>query len=133
MVINLTGLLDDGTPPRPGVQTDPRQTISFPRGSDVAIIATILTPGGALADLSGVGTTLQLTISKYDWQYPPYIVKLASIVGNIGTFTIAAADTKYLSAGQYNYDVWLTLGGKRDAVIPLSMMMLTQSVASVSP
>lgn len=128
MKISLTGLLDDGTPRAAGVG-DPRGAVTFPQGSDVQIDVTVLRPSGTPVSLAG--GTLSLTVQRKPAERWPRIAKAAVISGATGTFAITPAETKYLPAGKYVYDVWLTLAGKRDAVIPASPLVITDTVTPV--
>lgn len=130
MKITLTGLLDDGSPRRPGV-IDPRETITFPQGSDVTLVVSIITPTGSPVPLGGSGVELLLSVKKRTLDQPSRIKKLAVLSGTAGTFTVEPADTRWLAAGQYVFDVWLTKDGDRNAVIPTSQLVLTASVAAI--
>ena len=132
MNINLIALLNDGSPPRAGVLTDARQTVTLPQGSDVSLRVAVVTPTGAPVDLSQPGTELILTCKRKPL-YQVAIVKRANLTQGrgIGVFTLEPGDTWGLVPGQYLYDVWLTLDGARSAVIPASMLQLTASVAPV--
>lgn len=119
MLITLTGLLQDGSLPRAGVLSDARRTVIVPLHANLTINMSVVSPNGHVLDLSGVGTSLLLQVMKR----PNEDIKLkktATIAGKVATFTVTPADSKNLLAGYYVYDVWLTLAGLRDAVIPLS-------------
>ena len=132
MRIELTGVLEDGTPRRAGVPTDARANINFLKGSDAEIIVTVVTPGGDPVDLTGAFTEILLTVKKRPEEDPPRIARAASsVAGNRATFIFVPADTRRLDAGLYTYDVWLTKGGARNSVIPLSPFQLLDTAAAV--
>jgi len=129
MRIDLTGVLTSG-PARVGVP-DPRVTIQMQQGSNLEIHVRVLdsTSGSYVSMLTG---TLELSVKKKPADNPAAIYKTAPTPSAEGVFTILPVDTKNLLPGRYIFDVWLTLGGKRDAVIPLSTLLL-ESAATPAP
>jgi len=127
MIVRVTGVLQDGTPLRPGVPTNPRAAVSVPRGSDVQIVVTIVTPGNVAVPLTGDGTEVLLTVKKRPDDGRPEFVKAASVSGNVATFLIQPGDTRWMDPGLYGWDVWLTKDGLRDAVVPLSPFILEEA------
>ena len=130
MKITLTGLLDNGAPRRPGV-VDPRRTVSFPRGSDVRLVVSVITPSGTPVPLSGAGVELLLSVKRRATEYPPRLVKKAVLSASSGEFTFGPGDTRWMQAGQWVYDIWLTKDGERNAVVPTAPFLLTESVAAI--
>lgn len=121
MVIDLQGLLEDGTPPTPD-RFNPRKAISFCHGQDVSIRFQVRTPGGGGVPITDP-TSLVLTVKKNPADSPLFKVT-PTIVAGTPTFAITPANTKNLQPGTFVYDIWLTAGGKRDAVVPLSPLRL---------
>lgn len=129
MVINLVGLLEDGSPPTPS-RFNPRTTLTIPLYSDATINVTVVTPSGASVPLAG--TNMTLTVKKR----PTDSVALVSKAGVYGSgqhvFTLAPVDTKQLTPGRYTFDAVLvqTIGvgvTRRSSVIPLSTLVLEAS------
>ena len=56
------------------------------------------------------------------------VQKTATIASPTATFTFTPADTKGLVPGRYLFDVWFTHSTLRDAVIPLSGLVLEAAV-----
>ena len=124
-------MLEDGTPRRPGVPVNPRRNLNVPRGVDLTLEVTVVTPIGIPVNLDGVDTELLLTVKKRSRNSSPDILKTASLSGNVGTFLIVPADTRRLIPGLFSWDVWLTKNSKRDPVIPLSPLQLQAANAKV--
>lgn len=125
--INLTAIFDDNSPQSSAVPSNPRTQLAMTIGADVTVNMRVLTPAGAQASLSGA--TFVLTVKKIPAQ-DIKLQKTGAIVGGAVQFTILPADTKQLPAGQYIYDVWMTQGGVRTPVMPLSPFQL---LATVTP
>jgi hypothetical protein len=131
MLIRLTGILEDGSPRRPGVVLDPRSTISFPKGTSATVEVTVTNPSGVPV-VFGVDYTVTLTVKKKPYEQPARIEKVGVLAGNKATFTIDPHDTKMLLPGRYLFDIWLTdPDDNRNAVVSLSSFMLLDSVASI--
>jgi len=131
--LNLIGILEDGSPPVLGQQPlDPRTTIRWTRGENVTINLTVKNTAGQEVSLAQPGpppadqTSLLLTVKKR-----PQDSKVFDKTGTLGVFTITPADTKNMEPGRYVFDIWLTKGGKRDPVVPLSTLLLEPSSAPV--
>lgn len=123
-------MLEDGSPRVAGVPINPRRNLDVPRGGDIELVVSVVTPLGTPVNLGGAGTELLLTIKKRP-QENPRIVKSASLVGNKGTFLIQPGDTRRLQPGLFSWDVWLTKDGLRDPVVPLSPFQLQAANAAV--
>lgn len=124
MKISLVGVLEDGTPRRTGVPVNPRNTITIQQGANVTIEITAKTSSGTIIDFGAVGTVVAMSIKKKPADQPAAIYKTATRSGTLATFALVPTDTKNLTPGRYVYDVWLTFGGLRDAIIPLSTLIL---------
>ena len=131
MKVALTGVLDDGTPFAPGVPTNPRANLNVPRGVDLDLEIRVVTPSGASVSLVGAGVELLFTVKKRPEEYPPRIIKTATLAGTTGTVRLEPGDTRRLQPGLFGYDVWLTKDGRRNPVIPLSPFQLQASAAAV--
>lgn len=126
MVLYLEGLLPDGSPAAAGVTLNPRKALSLGVGQDASLRLTVRTPSGEAVPLAAPAA-LVLTVKKV--AVGPVLFQRVPTVLPSGQaeFAVTPADTRYLEPGQYVYDVWLTLGGKRDAVVPLSPLHLEAS------
>ena len=130
MRIEVTGVLEDGTPRRAGVPINPRTTLSVPRGVDLELVVTVVTPLGAAVNLEDGSTSVVFTLKRRS-QEEARITKTAAKSGNRATFLITPAELKRLQPGLFSWDVLLTKGGLRDAVIPLSPFKLQASNAAI--
>jgi hypothetical protein len=130
MKISLVGVLEDGTPKRAGVPNNPRNTVTIQQGANVTLEVKVQTPGGTFIDFNDPTTSLLWTIKKKPADQPPPIQKTASKSGTVATFALLPADTKNMTPGRYVYDVWLTYASARDAVIPLSTLVLEAAATS---
>lgn len=131
MIFDLTGVLEDGTPLRPGVPENTRAHLKIPLGADVTIRVRVIYPSGAPVDLNLEGTGMLLTVKRRPNEDPPRIVKGAAIAQGIGIFTLQPGDMYSLTPGLYGYDVWLTIDGKREPIIPLSPLTFLTAAAQV--
>lgn len=122
MVLNLIGVLEDGSPRSTGVPINPRQALSFPIGSSVTLNLRVVTADGKSAP-AGIVTW---TLKKRPEDTSRVFAKTATLSGGNASFTVDPADTKRFEAGQYVYDVWhaATVGGARNPVVPLSPFRL---------
>lgn len=122
-------MLDDGTPLRPGVPANPRRNINLAQGADLELRVDVVTPLGTPVRLAGGSAVL--TVKRRPDERPRIEKTVGTFVGNRATFLIAPADTKRLQPGLFSWDVWLTLSGKRDPVVPLSPWNLQASNARI--
>ncbi len=127
MKVFLTGVLEDGTPRRPGVPANPRTNLDVPQGVDLEIVVMVITPQSIAVNL-GVSDVLTLTVKKRP-EDNQKVQKVATKSGNIGTFTLVPNDTKALPLGLYSFDVLLEKDSKKDVVVPLSPFNLQASNA----
>ncbi len=130
MKIFLTAVLEDGTPRRAGVPVDTRAGLEIPKGADVEIRVTLITPGGTPV---GMAPTDQLLFTvKRRPEEDPKISRAAVLNGSsIGVVTLVPTDTRRLTPGLFGYDIWLTKGGVRDVVLPLSPFALSAANAPI--
>jgi len=136
MLISLTGVLEDGTPRGSDVPPSAAQTIAFPQGSDVTLRVSVVNAAGIPVDLSASGTSLTFSVKKVTWPFEvvPRVTKVAAFTNarwGVAEFTIRPGDMWYLKPGDWLYDIWLTLDGARNAVVPTSRLVLQASVAPV--
>lgn len=129
-VVELVGVVDNGTAVAPGVPTNPRKPISHTRGGSLTVRVTVVGSDGSMVTLTGA--TLALTIKKKPSDYVPDISKTgANYGGAYSEFSLTPADTKNLEPGLYAYDVWLSKDGQRTPVVPASPFWLEPTVANV--
>jgi hypothetical protein len=129
-VVELLGVVDDGTPAGPGVPINPRKPIAMTRGGSLTVRVTVVGRDGVMVTLTGA--SLLLTVKKKPSDYVPDISKTGvNYGGAYSEFALGPADTKNLEPGLYAYDVWLTKGGERTPVVPASPLWLEPSVANV--
>jgi hypothetical protein len=136
VVINLTGILPDGSKQNPGVTTNPRLAIRVVRGTDVTINVTIITPAGRAQDMSGGGSSSLFSVKRQPSDGAPQLSLVgasqqAGVGNNVIQFTIPNTSWKAILAGLYGYDVQVTIGGKKDVVIPLSPFIVGETEAVV--
>lgn len=129
MIINLVGLLDDGAPLSPGVEGNPRRAVQLTRGSNVTLKVTAFTPQGVAVDFTG--GSLVFTVKKNPDDSTAVISKTATIAATLATFALLPADFRNMEPGNFAYDIWLTRGGSRDAIIPLSPLWLEPAAAPI--
>ncbi len=102
----------------------------MPRGVDLELVVIVVTPLGVAVNLEDGSTTMLFTLKRRS-QEGARITKTATKSGNRATFLITPADTKRLQPGLFSWDVLLTKGGLRDAVIPLSPFKLLAANAAI--
>jgi hypothetical protein len=131
LVIDLVGVLEDGSVPSAGVPQNPRKTIGFPLGSDVLLRIRVIGADGSPIPLPAPAS-LRLTAKKRFNDIDAAFFKEATLVSRLdglGTFSVVPNDTKQLASGQFAYDVWLTdADGKRSALIPTSPLIIEPAV-----
>lgn len=120
MVIDLTGVLENGTPRSTGVPENPRLALSFPIGSSVTLRLRVVLPSGQSAPAG----TVTWTLKKKPDDANKVFAKTATLAAGAASFSVLPADTKRFSAGLYVYDVWHEAAGVRNAVVPLSPFRL---------
>jgi hypothetical protein len=134
MKIFLIGLLNDGTPFRPGVQQNPRTPIRLTIGTNFEIYLSVIRPNKQPVDLTGA--SLGFTIKKSPTDSTPVIHKLAVVSPNtqrsgLAIFAGIPTDFRSVLPGVYVYDITLLQGsGQRDVVMPLSPCFIEATAAT---
>ena len=126
MLLELTGVLEDGSLRGSSVPLNPRRTIEFPQGGSVTLRLRVVTADGSQV----VGGTVKWTMKKKSSD-SPLLVKSATLAVSTD-LTLLPADTKNWEPGYYVYDIWhqapesgLGLNdGARNDVVPLSALHL---------
>lgn len=131
MVIDVIGIIEDGSPRGPNVPASARQSISIVQGADVVLrLKLVKSDGAPYAPSTG----------EYLWSFRKKNngirmrrsgVPTPNIADGSVTFVLTGAETAALKAGIYIYDVWLTDGGVTDAVIPLSELVVENSLKNL--
>ena len=124
--IDLLGVIEDGAPRSASVPPITSQPIQFPRNEDVTLRLTVKSAGGPLIDLTGYTITWTARRNSRDGGF---LLRrtgvLVPIEGrgrvNIG---ITAANTKFLAAARYVYDVWAVKTSSQKQIIPVSQWVL---------
>lgn len=134
--ISLTGLLENGTNPGVGVITNPRVPIRFQVGASVVVNVAVIAPNGAQVALSNSYTFI-MSCKLRPQDIPVAFAVTGTLSPNLGpnvvTFTITPANTQRMQPGRWIYDVWqVDPSGNRDAIIPLSPLLLEPSVTPYS-
>lgn len=128
MVYDVVGVVEDGSTRASFLPTNTRQTLKLPLATDVTIRLSVYYASGVPVDLSSLSTGLLLTIKKhlYDTQAQLALTgaKQPTEGRHRANFVVVPDDTLYLEPGQYTWDVNLTIGGKREPVIPLSPLRI---------
>lgn len=121
MIISLTGLLQDDSPPAFGAPTFGGDPIAVPISESLIIKLQVVTPSFSVVSLSASSLVLSITKTP-QWLSSQLLKKAATVAGSIATFTFTPNDLKSsFCPGLYYYDVWLTDGaGNRDQVVPLT-------------
>lgn len=131
MVIDLVGVLNDGSLLQPGVPKNPRRELRLGVGVSTTIRLTVVTTAGVLVDLSA--SSIAMGIKRRIEGYPPQVTLSGSAILPAGPgradIVIAATTFKFTPVGLYCYDVWLTgAGGERNPIIPTSPLVLEPAV-----
>lgn len=130
----VTGVLQDGSQPGPGVPENPRVDISMVRGETLVVGVTIVNRDGSPVDLMYTANAVVLRI-KYAARYSGVIVQKNGSTApnrpiNYVEFTISPTDMRFIEPGRYVYDVFLSQfpqqqgEGVENAVVPLSAFVL---------
>jgi len=134
MKLFLTGLLQDGTTPQPGILTNAASTLSVPRGGSVELQVDVLRPDGTMPDLTGYTAIWACRIQSSQYERRPGFTKTVSVAippdpHNRFLFALVPTDTWRMLPLRYVYDVWIVSGaGVRDLVVPLSALVLTPAL-----
>lgn len=132
MQVDLVGIVENGAVPDPALPQSAAQPIRAAKGQTVSVRIQVLTRSGQPVDLSGVGTTLTLTLKRKssDQVYVTRVALTPTDAGNgmaAGTVLGAATVPREFGAGLYVYDVWLSRAGQYDEVVPLSAWFMLPS------
>lgn len=135
MVVTILGVLEDGTPRAAGVPLDPGAPLRMPLGGSATINVSIVGSNGVPVPVVD-GDVFTLGFKKRPSEGPLFAPKIGvpvpSVPGTVVQFTFAASDTRYLTSGQYVYDVWRTRGDAQDRLVPVSLFQLLP-VATMPP
>jgi hypothetical protein len=126
MILELTGVLEDGSVRGSRTPLNPRKTLDIPQGGSVTLRLRVVYADGT----SVVGGTVKWTLKKKSSD-APLLVKTATLAYSTD-LTLVPADTKNWEPGYYVYDIWhqaaesgLGLNdGARNDVVPLSALHL---------
>lgn len=134
LVLELTGVLEDGSGPRSSlVPLKPQKTLRVPYGSDFQVNLRILKPSGAPVVLTG-GSVL-FTLKKKPSDTLALISRAATLDAPSSgqcSFRFVPIDTKNIEPAFYAYDIWFTdSGGNRNAVVPTSPFYLDPAVTGI--
>jgi len=142
-LIEITGVVPDGSDYGPGVPANVRQAIKMTKGVDLTVRMRLINPRGAKIDVVNVAATHVLTIKKNPSDAPGLVSRAGApqpqLGSNVVDFVLSPNDTRLLSDGNFGYDIFSTIATKRDATVPLSpwkieaaMGLLNAPVTSVS-
>jgi len=142
-LIEITGVVPDGSDYGPGVPANVRQAIKMTKGVDLTVRMRLVNPRGAKVDVVNVAATHVLTIKKNPSDAPGLVSRAGApqpqLGSNVVDFVLSPNDTRLLADGNFGYDIFSTIAGKRDATVPLSpwkiepaMGLLNAPVTSVS-
>lgn len=131
MVVDLIGLLDDGSERSPRVPASARAAVEVFIGVTTTFRLTIKTVGGIPYKPTG---TVKLAVKRSYLDSRPLVELTGSRpVGaepNRLDFTLLPAATKPLAPGRYIYDVMMVVSGtNRQPLIPISSLRLLPSVS----
>jgi hypothetical protein len=75
MLLDVTGVLFDGSPLRPGVPSNARVPIRMQRGTSVTIRLKVINAAGQQVDLTQSGRSIVFAVKKKPTDNPPAIAK----------------------------------------------------------
>lgn len=134
MVINLTGIVEDGNTPSRGLPASSRRTLAIPRGASTTVKLKVRYRSGPTVDVGSLDAAV-LSI-RARMQDPPIIARAVypSPIGGPGYYelSLTPADYQTLDPGgagkRLLYDVWLArFTGERDPVIPTGALVILPS------
>lgn len=134
MIVNVRGVVLDGTLFSPGVPTDRRQPIDLFHRNDVQVVCRLFNPSGAVIRVSGVSAA-RLTVQELRAGAGALLTKAGVLDAGANTITFTFADTEItdtkIPAGTYVYEVMVTLGsGLREVVIPMSALRIYRGLSA---
>lgn len=132
-VVNLIGVLEDGTRLVPGVPENPRAALQITQDSATIVRVSITNPAGVPVDSTG---TLTLTVKKRPQDIPALLQVAGTWATTLGQgiaeFGFATTALRHVEWGRYCYDVRLAVGGDSNLVIPTSPLLLQPAVSATS-
>lgn len=136
MVIQLTGVLEDGSTPAAWVPFDVRAGIEIPAGISTTIRLRLVTRSGMPVRLGGgeqlVMTARESTIRPSRGYFTLAAVAAPLVGPGIYDFTATHTLTQYLGGLHGVYDVRLVRSTSTDAVIPVSAIRFPGVAAAAS-
>lgn len=132
MIIKLVGVLEDGNPKAASVPLNPRRTITWPQGTDVTVEVQCLKTDGSAVAIDGPNAKVQMQVKRDPRSNSPDLSKTVTVLpSGLASFVFTATEQKQLAPGRFYYDVWFTNdAGKRDALIPISPLLLEFAVVA---
>jgi hypothetical protein len=127
MLIHLTGVLGTGDNPGRRLPSNARTALRLTQTATVTVQLAAFDSGGPPLDLAGADLVLSVGRRPSDL---PIILKPGVLdlqAGpNVANFYFVPADTKpdLVPSGRYIYDVWMTVAGVRDILIPSSPFVI---------
>jgi hypothetical protein len=123
MLIHLTGVLGTGDNPGRSVPANARTALRLTQTATVTVQLAAFQSGGPPLPLTGAALVLSVGRRPSDL---PMIQKTGTLdpqAGpNVVNFQFDPADTRpdLVPSGRYVYDVWMTVAGVRDILVPAS-------------
>lgn len=126
-LFKLSGVVMDGTT---GTSVPTRQDISFPQGEDATFQITITGQNGTPINLTGYTGSMVWKYAQNSVMTSPLTLSMAlsNPTQGIGTFTLSATVSKGLTQSLWWYDVFISGGGSKDEVIPVSLLTLNLAI-----
>ena len=133
MLIQLTGVVQDGSPYVAGVPTNNRTTVMFPRGSYVKLRLAVVNPSNVPFDVAY--WTGVLTVKRAPDDALAFLTSGGTPVPELGPnvveFTILPGNTSSPAfLRRAVYDIWLVSGDEALQVMPASPFILEPTVRS---
>lgn len=136
MVVRLTGVIEDGSPPSLSIG-DPRTALRVPRGTTLVILMAVVTRSGAPVPAASVDAAT-LTIRRAP--QGEVLVRKTGVAApaegaNVFQFTLTSSDTSTAvdptgNGGRVLMDAKVARSGAVDFPIPLSSMFIEPSVGA---
>jgi len=127
----MLGIVEDGSPADPSLPHNARRSVSVVYGETMDIRLRVVTRSGQRYAF-GAGATIALTVKRAP-AGEPVIAKTATIPGADSDASIAIAAADYGQIRQRGerlvYDVFLTDGSDRWAILPLAHWNIEASAA----
>lgn len=134
-IINLLGILDDGSPIDASARANLRRPIRFVQGENVTLNLAIIYQSGIPVNLSADLSAASVWTIKPNSLDNAIISKVGALVPTSGInrldFTLLPADTRTVTPGRFIYDIWLTYFSKRYPVVPGSLCTIEPSITPV--